>query len=133
MNLPNRWASLSSAMPIPVSSMVNLNMGSVEFCAGPSMPIKTWPRFVNLMELPARLTRICRILPGSPITRRGASGAYPRIKSIPFSAARGASSSATSSTATPRSKRIGSMVILPASILEKSRMSLMMVSSASAD
>ena len=85
------------------------------------------------MALPAKLRMICRSRPGSPITRRGAPGAYRSTSSSPFSSAFADNRLATSSTATHRSYGIGSMVIFPASIFEKSRISLMIVSSASAE
>ena len=88
---------------------------------------------VNLMALLTRLIRICRMRPGSPTTCRGTSGAIRMMRSSPFSAAAPESSSPTSSTATMMSKGTGSSRRRPASIFEKSRMSLMIVRSASAD
>ncbi len=71
--------------------------------------------------------------PGSPKTRAGAPGEMLALRSISFAAALGASISATLSTRVGRSKPVISKSSFPASIFEKSRMSLMMSSKASAE
>ena len=68
---------------------------------------------------------------GSPTSRPGTSRATRQAIFRFFWQALGASRSATSSISARRSNSASSRVSLPASILEKSRMSLMTVSSAS--
>ena len=87
---------------------------------------RTPPSSVNLMALPTRFTRIWRRRPGSPTAGRGTSGRRRADGAPgPCRAARMASISATSSSRPRRSKASVSSSSLPASIFEKSRMSLM--------
>ena len=85
------------------------------------------------MALPRRLVNICRTRPGSPRSPRSTSLPSKHPSSRPFSWAWSASSSTVPSTTDTRSKSIHSMDNLPASIFEKSRMSLMTVRSESPD
>ncbi len=84
------------------------------------------------MALPTKLTRICRSRPGSPRSRVGTSEATVPANSSPLSWARWASISSVSSTVLTRSKSRTSKLSLPASILDKSRISLMIARSVSA-
>ncbi len=93
----------------------------------------TSPSSVNFTALPRRLTRTCLMRPGSPLRAVGTSGFTRLAISKPFAWALSARSPTDSSTAALRSKSITSKSILPASIFEKSRMSLMMVSRLSAE
>ncbi len=76
------------------------------------------------MALPARFTSVWRSLPGSPFTSHGMAGSNMQVISIPLSWALEASISTVSSNAVRRSKGISSRVSLPASIFEKSSISL---------
>ena len=92
------------------------------------------PRSVNLMALPTRLTRICRSRPGSPDEHRRARRARcGRPAPAPSRAPAAPAVFIVSPRLSRRSKSIGSSSSLPASILEKSRMSLMIASSDSAE
>ena len=91
------------------------------------------PCSVNLIALPTRLTRTWRSRPASPTSASGTSGATRQASSSPLEWARRARVCRVSSSASRREKGIGSRLSLPASILEKSRMSLMTVRSESAE
>ena len=128
---PSAWvngvkmaARRSSGIPMPVSRTEKRIMTDSASSDSVSALITTSPSWVNFMALPARLVIIWRILPGSPFNFDGTSGSILQISSRPASAARIASSSAVSSTVVLKSKSIISMLSFPASILEKSRMSL---------
>ena len=126
--------SARPGMPMPVSRMAKLQLepprSSVMRGTGPATPTSPW--WVNLMALPTRLTMIWRRRPGSPLQQGRAPRVPPgRSSSRPFSCAVTESISTVSSTVDRRSKSMSSSSSLPASILEKSSMSLMMVSSAS--
>jgi hypothetical protein len=88
---------------------------------------------VNLMALPTRLIRIWRRRPGSLRSAGGTAVATSTIISSPFWCAFQASALAVSPMVSRGSKSIGSRSSRPASIREKSRMSMMTVSRASAD
>ena len=90
--------------------------------------IWTLPSSVNLTALLARLMRIWVRRPGSPRRVRGTLAAMRLRKSSPLFLAFRASMSATRSTTSQGSNSIRSSLSLPASILEKSRMSLMITS-----
>ena len=83
----------------------------------------TPPRSVNFTALPMRLTSTCRSRAGSPTISRGVSGEMTLASSNPFAIARGASNSTTLSTKGASAKASWRSSNLPASILEKSRMS----------
>ena len=82
-------------------------------------------------ELAGGSVSTCLTRTGSPTSRPGTSGATRPVSSRPFRWAPGASMSAISSISVRRSNSVDSSVSLPASILEKSRMSLITVSRAS--
>ena len=90
-------------------------------------------RSVNLIALPTRLTRTCRSRPASPIKASGTSGVALQASSSPLEWARSARAWSVSSSASRREKGMGSRLSLPASILEKSRMSLMTLRRESAE
>ena len=85
---------------------------------------RTTPRSVNLIALPSRLMRIWRRRVGSV---RMVSGIGPRYSTARerFFASAGAIEEVTSPTSSPGEQGMRSTVILPASIFEMSRMSLM--------
>ena len=93
----------------------------------------TSPRSVNLIALPTRLSRTCRRRAGvahDAVRDRRATRRRPAR--APWRGRAGQRSSARSSDGVPQVRTaIGSRSSLPASIFEKSRMSLMMASSAS--
>ena len=86
------------------------------------------PRSVNLMALPTRLSRTWRRRTGSPTTCRGHARIDVGRQLQPLGLRRAAPADRTTSSATVSAGRtaIGSSSSLPASIFEKSRMSLMM-------
>ena len=117
-------------MPMPVSRT------SARSHSEPSRAIgriarTTSPSSVNLTALPTRLLRICRSRTGSPRIWRGRSSERSHITSSDFSCAGAAISWMTSSASWQIETGIRSSVSLPASIFEKSRMSLMITRSAS--
>ena len=120
----------SGAMPMPVSSTAKYSRGVVSPSACTRIRITTSPFSVNLMALPTRLTKSCRTRTGSPCTLAGRSIGRSLIKSSPFSCARPASIAAMSSTSSRGSNKVISNSSRPASILEKSRISLMVASRA---
>ena len=92
----------------------------------------TSPFSVNFTALFNRLSSTCFSRVGSPNTPCGVSGAMRHASSTPFSSAFGTTSSTADSTVSARSIPSSSSSSAPASTFEKSRMSLMMVSSVSA-
>ena len=91
----------------------------------------TSPRSVNLTAFESRFNRIWRKRVTSPAMPAGVSSPIRYARSMPFSAARVATRSSALSTHSRTSNGCDSSSSLPASILEKSRMSLMTVRSAS--
>jgi hypothetical protein len=87
----------------------------------------TLPAGVNLTALPIRFCRIC-VTRISSLSRRGNSSGISRHSRIPFSRARGARPSITFSRTSRSAKGFGRTGIRPASILDRSRMSLISVS-----
>ncbi len=127
----NSWkmrACCSGAMPMPVSRTSN-TISSGRPPASTMTP--TPPVSVNLMALPARLSSTWRSRVASPMTRSGSRSSTSEAISRPLAWARGASSSTTSSTSAASENGCGSSSSLPASILEKSRISSISDSSAS--
>ena len=122
-------ASASGAMPMPVSFTSN----STVTCSAVSPSLlartSTSPRSVNFTALAVRLTRTCRSRNESPRSPGGISGSMRQASSMPLVCARSASKSTAPSTVSRRLKSMASSASLPASIFEKSRMSLMMSSS----
>src|SRR5258708_1937081 len=91
------------------------------------------PSLVNLMALPARLMRICRKRVGSPRRTSGTSPCRAQVTSKFFCWARTARGSNTLSMQSRSEKGTLSRSSRPASIFEKSRMSLMIPSKDSAE
>ena len=134
VNAPKTCASFSGGMPTPVSSMLNR---SAHRCGGgasggsPETRTQTLPSCVNFTALERRLTSTCRTRVTSPTMAIGAPSSITYASSIPFCAAGCATRSNASSTHRRTSIGASSTSSIPASIFEKSRMSLMMVSKAS--
>ena len=126
-------ACLSGGMPIPVSRTEICNSTAPRNSSSIATSTSTSPSSVNLMALPTRFTTIWRRRLGSPTRRSGRSGGMWQISSRSFSDAR----IARVCTASPRQSRkpnsMSSSANRPASILEKSKMSLSNSSRASAD
>ena len=123
----------SGVMPIPVSDTSNSNSTSgAEESLADTLTI-TSPCSVNFRAFPTRLVITWRSLPGSPRSASGTeSSKWQRISSLRSSAISNNISS-TSSTHTRGEKSMDASSGLPASIFEKSRMSLMISSRNPAD
>ncbi len=119
---------LSPGIPMPVSRTEKRNMTPPSLEYSTVTPTVTSPASVNLIAFPVRLVRICRNRPGSPRSNSGTSVDIPQNNSSPFSCACTASVAAKSSSSLCRSKSRISKSSLPASIFEKSRMSLIRLS-----
>ena len=122
----NGWKSrpiCSASIPMPLSSIEKERMLSTPRRTHDSRT-PTVPLPVNLIALPTRFTRIWRSRSGSVRTVRGIGVATTTSQTSPFSDARGRMSETTSPTSCGRSQLMFSTVILPASIFEMSRMSL---------
>ena len=120
-------------MPIPVSRTENVSSWSA---AAPSRrraltERTTSPRSVNLTAFESRFRSTWRRRVTSPTIAAGAPSPTRYARSRPFSAARVATRSSAPSTHSRRSNGWDSSSSFPASILEKSRMSLMTVRRAS--
>ena len=126
LNIPS---SFSSGIPIPVSTISNFK-DAMSSSSIPVTCIATWPSSVNLTAFPARLLMTCRSRSESPIKRAGRSGWKLVTISTPLACARVANIAPISSNTSLRSKATGSICNLPASTLEKSRMSLINVNRA---
>ncbi len=110
-------------MPVSVTEKRSVTLSPVSSPGRTRMT--TFPLSVNLIALPVKLMRTWRNLTGSPRTAEGTSGPISAPNSRPFSTALRASISTTSSAAFRMSKPMKSRASMSASILEKSRMSLM--------
>ena len=135
MNLSKSDGILSGGMPMPVSR-TEKRSGTVpsprSWRSTRETSTRTSPSRVNLIALPARLTSICRRRPGSPFKKSGTSGAMKQRKAIPFRTALTLIATLNSSRSAAKSKSRDCSSILPASILERSRMPFRMSSSDSA-
>ena len=120
-------------MPMPVSRTMKCKPIAAESVGSRLSRSSTSPAAVNLIALFTRFSKIWRMRTGSPMSPSGTSGSMSQASSRPFSCARKASERSDSSTVSGKLKGIGSRSNLPASIFEKSRMSLMTVRSASPD
>ena len=120
-------------MPIPVSITLKSKVASPAVSTLDDIKILTPPLSVNFTAFPARLRRIWRNRPASPLKNCGISPLNSMRMEIPFSSTRSSSTSTTLSTSSFKSKGAFSKTSLPASILEKSRMSLMISKRASPD
>ena len=115
-------------MPMPVSATSNRSSKSSGSRAATLTVAATSPWAVNLMALPTRLDNACAMRAGSPRTTAGTSAAMWCVRRRFFSRTGAANNCVTLATRERRSKATDSISILPASILEKSRMSLMIFS-----
>ena len=119
-------------MPGPVSATVNRNCSGLSGSTRLAVTVML-PSSVNFTALPIRLSRICRIRPGSPTTTSGTAGSTLKLNAKPFCDA----GSENSASIEPRlSRKLNAdrpNFRRPASILVKSRISSMISSSASAE
>ena len=119
----NGWkidSSRSSGMPTPLSLTDASSIPSAPACTA----IFTPPSDVNLIALPSRLSRICRIRSPSVQMVRGSPSSTSHVSAIPFAAALADCSFTQLSTRWRRSTGSGDITVWPASIFEMSRMSL---------
>ena len=126
-------ASCSGVMPIPESWTQKCSSTSLPRRSTRSAPMMISPLSVNFTALLPRLTRTWPRRRGSPISAVGRLGARLNSSSIPLSSAFRPMRLPRLSMTSSRLKSMCSMDSLPASILEKSRMSLMMPSRFSAE
>ena len=119
--------------PIPVSRTDMHSSTSLPSSRVDVTVTTTSPASVNLIAFDSRFNRIWRSRVTSPSTACGTSPSNRYARSRPRSAACRLARSSADSTHSRRSNGWVSMSIRPASILEKSRISLMIVSSASAE
>ena len=128
VNALNNLSCCSSLIPMPVSRTENLNCpDDASFCKKVSF-ISTSPASVNLIAFPNKLTSICFSLTGSTTANLGIFGLMFNRSSRPFFAAWYLIMSVACSTSSIMSVLIRSSSILPASIFEKSSMSLIIPS-----
>ncbi len=118
---------------MPVSATVTRSSGSPSADGSIASVARTLPVAVNLTALPSRLSSIWRQRDGSSRICPGRSAGTSHTSSSPLACADGATTSMASCSASRGSKSTASSVSLPASIFEKSRMSLMIVTRLSAD
>src|SRR6266852_4884123 len=113
----------SSGTPKPVSRTAKCNMRLSPAAESRATTTATSPRSVNLIALPIRLTTICRNRVGSARISSGTSGCTSHVISIFLVWAARESPFAVVSRMSRRLKSTKSRSSLPASILEKSRIS----------
>ena len=128
----NKLSRTASGMPIPVSETSIRNIADDSVRCNTSADNATEPSEVNLTALPSRFARTCCNRPLSPEKPVASAGSMSQVKCSFFLCAEAATNAAVSSTKSLNSKDTGSIRILPASIFEKSRISLIMTSSRSA-
>ena len=126
-------ACLSAAMPMPSSDTSKPSTTPWAELSCTRTLRDTSPRGVNLIALPIRLVSTWRSRPGSPSSSCGTSCSISQVNSRPPTSALSARIRVVALSSDRRSNSVLSSSILPDSSLEKSRMSLMMVSRASAD
>ena len=126
-------ACLSAGMPGPVSRTAKVSCASSPSREPSATSTATSPRPVNLIALPSRLSSTWRRRPGSPSSRSGTNGAMLQVSSRPFWWARSATVRHASVTQSRSENSMRSRTSFSASIFEKSRMSLMIERSDSAD
>ena len=120
-------------MPMPVSDTSNRSRTPAS--AGPSRRTCSTiaPCRVNFTAFESRFDRTCRSRRTSPTSASGTSPSISHDSRTSRPWRRGANDFTSASSRSRRRNGCGSGTSLPASIFEKSRMSLMMSSSASAD
>ncbi len=122
-----------AGIPGPVSCTAKCSRTLFSVSSSRSTRTTTSPSEVNLMAFPTRLTTIWRRRVGSPTRRSGTSGRIWQASSRRFWWARPLSVFMVVSRESRRPKSIASRSSLPASILEKSRMSFSRESKESAE
>ena len=132
MNGWNSRACSSLEMPTPVSRTAMRTATPEAPFSSVEAVMMTSPLSVNLIALLVKFARICARRVGSPRRRVESVGATRQASSMPLRRALSANTCVTLSTVSRRSKSTSSTCSFPASILEKSRMSLMIASSVSA-
>ena len=115
----------SSGMPIPVSCTEKHSRASRAVCNSAPTRTATSPCSVNLMALPIRLTSTCLRRTGSPTSSSGTLGSNKHFSFRPFCRAWKLSPFTISATHSRKLNSTFSSSTFPASIFEKSRMSLM--------
>ena len=127
----NRRSAAPGSIPMPVS--VTSKRTRWPFAVGSPSVTRTVisPSAVNLTALETRLVRICWRRKWSPTTFSGARRSMKARSSMPLARAFSASMSTAASTASESVNSACSSSSLPASIFDRSRMSLMICSSAS--
>ena len=121
----------NAGLPVSLTETCTSTSSAPRSCAWARTTIS--PRSVNLMALPTRFTSTCFMRTGSPITRSGTSCRTSQTSSSPFWCARSATVRSAESSSPRSSNPEESRSSRPASILEKSRMSLITESSVSAE
>ncbi len=117
----------SLLIPIPVSvTVIFITLVCWSICSA-SISMVTEPCSVNLMALVTRLTTTCLMRIASPISESGSCSDIRSENSRFLLCALGAINVSASSILSRREKGILSITILPASSLEKSRISLMII------
>jgi len=122
---------LFSAIPIPLSFILKWISSRLPELPSISIESRISPCSVNLAALPKRLIRICWTLVESPFTWEGTLFSIWQTSSMGLSPIPGRIISSTSYASSSREKLIDSITSSPASILERSRMSLIRVSNVS--
>ncbi len=117
--------------PIPVSRTLKWSSTSPSATGEEVTLSTTSPCSVNFTEFASRLSMTCRSRVTSLLIPSGISPSNRYARSRLFSAARGPTNSSADSTHSRRSSGCTSTSMRPASIFEKSKMSLMMVNNAS--
>ena len=126
------FCCLAAGMPMPVSRTETRSSN------GSRVPLSSTrtaisPASVNLTALLSRLASTCRRRTGSPLTRSGRSEGQLKVSSMCFCWALAAVSCTTCSRVWRNGKATDSSSRRPASILDRSRMSLRISSSDSAE
>ncbi len=119
----------SGSMPIPVSRTEKCRTVPSARRSPGLTESSISPRSVNLTAFDMRFRSTCPSRSGSPFHRRGMPGGTRSRNSSPLSETRCPIRGPRLASTSSRSKSTRSMEILPASIFEKSRISLMMPSS----
>ena len=120
------WAS--SSIPTPVSTTSQRSSTSPAFAVTCVASRRTDPCSVNLTALPAKLSSTWPSRRASPHSISGSAGSIVTVMPSPFSPQRSASMATTLSKTSRSRKSRCSSTTLSASILEISRMSLMIAS-----
>ena len=126
--IASRW---SSGMPMPVSRTAKRTVAFALSSCSTRSDTTTSPWWVNFTALPIRLVSTCRSRVGSPRTCSGTPAGTSASSSMRCSRAFTPIRLTVESTSRGRSNGTASICRLSASILERSRMSLMRVSSVS--